>query len=208
MGFGNLLKTVRKLNRMDRWANEYMTEDKRPTVASHSFTATQAAQMLGVIEEYLGNAVDWKSLYRKSINHDFKESLTGDILSHVKNRKTQMKALVLQIENELAEDDIFSKLPSEFVDSYRNILNEDKDETLEGQILEAADKIDCLIECILEIQRNNPEDVYFRTYVNYVNFLNQMELPSVNYFLQNTLYELIGNCNELKRITKELLRKG
>lgn len=38
MGFGNLLKTVRKLNRMWRWANQYMTEDVRPTVSSHTFT--------------------------------------------------------------------------------------------------------------------------------------------------------------------------
>ncbi|MDF2534145.1 MAG: putative metaldependent phosphohydrolase [Bacillales bacterium] len=206
MGFGNLLKTVRKLNRMGRWANEYMTEDVRPTISSHSFTVTQAAQMLGTIEEKNGNTINWKQLYEKAINHDVKEALTGDILSHVKNHKDEIKTLIEEVENFLTEKNIFNKLPAEYVDDYRRILNNGKDETIEGKILEAADKIDCLIECVIEIRRNNPEEVFFETYVRYVNFLKDMNMISTKYFLQNALPELIENHTNLKRITKELLR--
>lgn len=206
MGFGNLLKTVRKLNRMGRWANEYMTEDVRPTISSHSFTVTQAAQMLGTIEEKNGVKIDWKQLYEKAINHDLKESLTGDLLSHVKNYTEEMKLQVEAIENALTETNIFKKLPEEYVEDYRRILNNGKDETIEGLILEAADKIDCLIECVIEIKRNNPEAIFFETYVRYVNKLKTMNMVSVKYFLDNTLPELIDNHTNLKRITKELLR--
>lgn len=205
MGFGNLLKTVRKLNRMWRWANQYMTEDVRPTVSSHTFTVAQATQMLGVIEEKNGTPINWRNLYEKAINHDVKEAITGDILSHVKNRNKQMKALVQQIENELTEDYIFSKLPSEYVDIYRKILNNDKDETIEGQILEAADKIDALIEAIIELQRNNPEEEFFKCFIENIRFLRDMDLYSVKYFLNNILFELIGDATELKKIAKQIL---
>lgn len=206
MGFGNLLKTVRKLNRMWRWANQYMTEDVRPTVSSHTFTVAQTAQMLGVIEEKNGTPINWRNLYEKAINHDVKEAITGDILSHVKNRNKQMKALVQQIENELTEDYIFSKLPSEYVDIYRKILNNDKDETIEGQILEAADKIDALIEAIIELQRNNPEEEFFKCFIDNIRFLRDMDLYSIKYFLNNILFELIGDATELKKIAKQILK--
>lgn len=206
MGFGNLLKTVRKLNRMGRWANERMMEDVRPTISSHSFTVTQAAQMLGVIEEKNGNKIDWRQLYEKAINHDVKEALTGDILSHVKNDTDELKLLIEQVENKLTKRNIFDKLPPEYVEDYERILNNGKDETIEGKILEAADKIDCLIESIMEVKQNNPEEVYFETYVRYIKKLKQMDMISTKYFLQNVLPELIDNHNNLKRVTKELLR--
>lgn len=206
MGFGNMLRTVRKLNRMGRWANEYMTEDVRPTISSHSFTVTQAAQMLGLIEEKNGVQINWRQLYEKSINHDVKEATTGDILSHVKNYTEEMKTQVEEIENALTESMIFSKLPEEYVDDYKRILNNGKDDTIEGMILEAADKIDCLIECIIELKRNNPEEVFFETYVRYVNKLKDMRMISTIYFLETVLPELIENHTLLKRVTKELLR--
>lgn len=206
MGFGNLLKTIRKLNRMGRWATEYMTEDVRPTIASHSFTVTQAAQMLAIIEEQNGTAIDWKHLYGGAINHDVKESLTGDVLSHVKNHNKQIKQNILSIENELAHSDIYSKLPEEYREEFKALYDLDKDNTVEGKILTAADDIDCLVECILEVTRNNPEEVFFRTYVSKVKKLRKIDLLSVRYFIDNTLYELIGNNAELKRVTKEILK--
>jgi putative hydrolase of HD superfamily len=208
MGFGNLLKTVRKLNRMGRWATEYMTEDIRPTIASHSFTVTQAAQMLAVIEEHHGTVINWKTLYGGANNHDVKESLTGDVLSHVKNHDKGIKQSILGIENILMEKDIYSKLPKEYADAFRTLYDLEKDDTVEGQILSAADDIDCIIECILEVTRNNPEEVFFRTYVSKIKKLQKMNLFSVKYFLENTLYELVGNNAELKRVTKEVLREG
>lgn len=163
--------------------------------------------MLGVIEEKNGTPINWRNLYEKAINHDVKEAITGDILSHVKNRNKQMKALVQQIENELTEDYIFSKLPSEYVDIYRKILNNDKDETIEGQILEAADKIDALIEAIIELQRNNPKEEFFKCFIDNIRFLRDMDLYSVKYFLNNILFELIGDATELKKIAKQILKE-
>lgn len=208
MGFGNLLKTVRKLNRMGRWATEYMTEDVRPTIASHSFTVVQAAQMLAVIEDHHGTEINWKVLYGGAANHDVKESLTGDVLSHVKNHNKQIKQSILTIENELAQSEIYSKLPIQYVDAFKEIYDLDKDNTVEGKILTAADDIDCIIECILEITRNNPEEVFFKTYISKIKKLRKMDLFSVKYFVDNTLYELIGDNVELKRVTKEIIGEG
>lgn len=205
MGFGNLLKTVRKLNRMGRWSTEYMTEDVRPTIASHSFTTLQAVQMLAIIEEHHGTQINWRRLFAAN-NHDVKESLTGDILSHVKNNNPEIKKAIVEIEDVLADAELFSKLPDEYVDTFKDFYNFDKDATIEGQILTAADDIDCVIECILEVTRNNPEGVFFTTYINKIKKLHNMDLYSVQYFMEYTLYELIGDNAELKRVTEEVLR--
>ena len=39
---------------------------------------------MATVEEYHGNKIDWKSLYEKSLNHDFAEVFTGDIKTPVK----------------------------------------------------------------------------------------------------------------------------
>lgn len=207
MGFGKLLTTVRKLNRIGRWSTEYMTEDVRPTIASHSFTTSQAAQLLGVIEEQHGSIIDWKNLYEKVLNHDLFEAITGDILSHVKNHNPQMKKLVLQIEEELAEEAIFSTLPEEYVDRYKEILFNGKDNSVEGKILKAADAIDLVIECINEIRRNNPEEVFRKQYVEKIIELQNIDLISVQYFLEHILIgEFLVNMQELKDFTGTILK--
>lgn len=207
MGFAKLLKTVRKLNRIGRWSTEYMTEDVRPTIASHSFTTTQVAQLLGVIEEQHGNIIDWKNLYEKAINHDTLEAITGDILSHVKNHNPEMKRLVLQIEEALAQQELFDSLPAEYVERYKEILFNGKDNTPEGKILEAADAIDLIIECINEIRRNNPEEVFREQYVDKIIKLQSIDLVSVDYFLENILIgEFLVNMQELRDFTRTILK--
>ena len=45
---------------------------------------------------------------------------------------------------------------------YRERLQEGKDDSLEGQILSVADKIDLLYETFGEIQKRNPEPLFLK----------------------------------------------
>ncbi len=49
-------------------------------------------------------------------------------------------------------------------DVYKQRLQEGKDDSLEGQILSVADKIDLLYETFGEIQKRNPEELFFEIY--------------------------------------------
>ena len=56
---------------------------------------------------------------------------------------------------------IKEEIPEQYQKVYRERLQEGKDDSLEGQILSVADKIDLLYETFGEIQKRNPEPLFF-----------------------------------------------
>ncbi len=194
MGFGNYLEIVRKLNNMGRWSNEFM--HSRATVSEHLFFVTQIGQMLGVIEEENGNEVDWKILYEKLINHDVPEAMTGDIINTMKYRETKLKELVDKIEDELVEEELVENLDSPFKERYRDMLMNFKDDTLEGRILEYADRIDALLECVYELKLGNSQP-FKEKYGVLVSKLEESDLVSVKYFLDKVLPEMTKDIDIL-----------
>ncbi len=86
---GKLITTARKLNNIGRWANEFL--HLRSSVAEHSFSVAQIAQLLGIIEEQHGQNIDWKRLYRKALNHDIPESVKADVISTTKHSHAEGK---------------------------------------------------------------------------------------------------------------------
>lgn len=196
MGFANYLHIVRKLNNMGRWSNEYM--HSRTTVSEHLFFVTQIGQMLGTIEEENGNKVDWKVLYEKLINHDVPEAMTGDIINTMKYRESKLKELVDKIEDELVEEELVANLDSPFKEKYREILMNFKDGSLEGLILEYADRIDALLECVYELKLGNAQ-TFKEKYFVLVGKLEESELVSVKYFLENVLPDMVEDIDVLEK---------
>jgi putative hydrolases of HD superfamily len=194
MSLDKYLITVRKLNNMGRWAPEFMHQ--RATVSEHSFLVAQIGQMLAIIEEEHGNKVDWGHLFKKLINHDVVEALTGDILSFVKHKNPEMKKMVDIIEEEVAEEHLLSYMEEPYRSTYKKLMFDGKDKTLEGQILRAADHIDALIECINEINLENcvPFEEKYNTILSQ---LKQTNIVSAQYFLDNILPGLLSGCNKL-----------
>ena len=84
-GLANFISYARKLSNIKRWNTEFLY--KKASVAEHSYSVAQIAQCIGLIEEEHGQTINWEKLYRKAINHDIKESCTGDILHNTKHRK-------------------------------------------------------------------------------------------------------------------------
>jgi len=183
--------------------------DNRPTVAAHSFTVAQTAQLLGRIEETeFRQVINWKELYEKALNHDFKEAYTGDIKGPIKNHNPEVKAHIETIEEIFANDMLYSQLSPVYADMYKHILSNGKDNTIEGQILKAADSIDLLMECLNEIQAGNPSREFQNAYVDGVRKLKRIELGSVQCFLTTILQELLDSAEELvniKAVTASIL---
>lgn len=194
MSLDKYLKTVRKLNNMGRWAPEFMHQ--RATVSEHSFLVAQIGQMLAIIEEEHGNKVNWESLFKKLINHDVVEALTGDILSFVKHRKPEMKKMVDIIEEEVAHEHLLSFMEEPYRSIYGKLMFDGKDETIEGQILRCADNIDALIECINEINLENCTPFEEKYHIILAQ-LKEINLVSSKYFLENILPNLTSSCKKL-----------
>lgn len=162
------------------------------TVAAHSYRVASVAQVLGDIEELAGHEVDWKSLYEKSLNHDYTERFIGDIKTPVKYASKELRGMLQTVEEGMTEKFITQEIPEEFQEIYRRRLFEGKDETVEGEILAIADKVDLLYESFEEIVKNNPEPVYKEMFFESIQTIKNYEhRPSVIYFFDKIFPELL-----------------
>ncbi len=196
MGLYNYLLTVRKLNNMGRWATDFMHQ--RTTVSEHSFFVAQVGQMLALIEEEHGNAIHWESLFKKLLNHDVVEAMTGDIISTVKNKNVQLRDMLGLLEKEVAEENLLVNLDEPYKSIYRELLFDGKDDTLEGKILRCADHIDAIMECIGEVRLNNLIP-FVGKYHSILEKLQEIDLPSTRYFISEILPGLVCECPELQK---------
>jgi putative hydrolase of HD superfamily len=187
MSAADYLLSVKKLNNIGRWASDFM--HRRASVAEHSFSVAQVAQLLGIMEENAGNKVDWGKLYKKALNHDVSEAFTGDILSHVKHRTEKMKYMVEEIEVLIAEDMLLSSFSEPYKEVFRDILFDGKDSSMEGRILKYADNIDALLECLYEKNLGN-KSPFETKYDEILAKLEGSELLSVKLFLRDILPDL------------------
>ncbi len=162
------------------------------TVAAHSFRVAMIAQTLADIEEVSGNKINWQTLYEKSLNHDYTERFIGDIKTPVKYANKELRSMLASVEESMTEAFINQELPNEFQTIYQRRLSEGKDDTLEGQILSVADKIDLMYESYEEISKSNPDNVFKDMFFDAVITVKQYrELSSVQYFFKNIFPELI-----------------
>ena len=137
MGMHEYLKSLSDLEMINRAPGYFKFEEHN--VAAHSFKVTQAAQMLGDIEEQAGNEIDWRSLYEKALNHDYTERFIGDIKTPVKYATPELRSMLARVDKSLTENFIQSEIPAEFRAAYERRFAEGKDDTLEGKILAVAD---------------------------------------------------------------------
>ena len=180
------------------------------SVAAHSFKVAEIAQMLGDVEELAGNKVNWQMLYEKSLNHDYTERFIGDIKTPVKYATPTLRQMLADVEATMTENFIKNEIPHDFKDRYRRRLSEGKDETLEGQILSVADKIDLLYEGFGEIEKGNPEQVFLDIYSESLSTILQFKnRPSVRYFLDEVLPDMLdekfASRDQLAKLTKETM---
>ena len=190
MGVHQYVKRLSDLEKLIRLPGKFKYFEHN--VAAHSFKVTKIAQYLATVEEHHGNTIDWKSLYEKALNHDFAEVFTGDIKTPVKYAKTELKMLFSQVEQDMVDTFINEEIPEPYKDIYRERLQEGKDDSLEGQILSVADKIDLLYETFGEIQKRNPEDLFFEIYEHSLETIMQFDhLSSVQDFIENVIPEML-----------------
>lgn len=211
MGMHEYLKSLSDLEMINRAPGYFKFEEHN--VAAHSFKVTQAAQMLGDIEEHAGQEIDWRALYEKALNHDYTERFIGDIKTPVKYATKELRTMLAKVDESLTENFIQTELPEEFRKAYERRFAEGKDQTLEGKILAVADKIDLMYESFGEIQKGNPEPVYMDIYCSSLKAIMKFnDMVSVQYFLRNILPELLKDNakanaqNQLSIMTTQILQ--
>lgn len=124
--------------------------------------------------------------------HDASEILTGDLPTPIKYYNPDIKTAYKQVER-VAGERLLEMLPPELRGSYAPLVLED-DKELEP-IVKAADKLSAHIKCLEEQKAGNTE---FDTAAKQTwEAMVAMELPELNWFLENCLRPFSLNLDQL-----------
>ncbi|RKJ34481.1 HD domain-containing protein, partial [Butyricicoccus sp. 1XD8-22] len=196
MGIHKFFTSLNDLERIFRAPGRFKFEEHN--VAAHSWKVSQYAMFFGTLEEMNGANVDWKSLYEKTINHDFAEVFIGDIKTPVKHASVELKQMLAHVEEKMMEKFIREEIPPDFQEIFFERMKEGKDATLEGRLLEFADKLDQFYESFAELKRGNTDKEFVIMYQQALLKLLQMPLEvSVNYFRTEILSDVMEEDTQI-----------
>ena len=188
---GKFLLTLRNLEQIKRYQTRRMLFPR--SVAEHTTGVFYAGYVLAQWEERkFGNKINWELLSAKLMFHDVPEAITGDILSPMKNCTEDMKSAVAGAEKLIFEKQFMPIIPKSWRSDLKKHMLDGKDDTIEGEILKAADLIDGVFEIRSELmyanEKNNKELVEILQY--FLQKLLQSKIKSVQYFLKYPLEDL------------------
>ncbi|NOV01021.1 YfbR-like 5'-deoxynucleotidase [Paenibacillus planticolens] len=200
-------RSLNDLERIIRCPGKFKFEEH--SVAAHSWKVVQYAKTLADIEEKNGATIDWKKLYEITSSHDYGEIFIGDIKTPVKHASPELRLLIQKVEEGMVYNFIEEQIPDEYKDIFHKQLREGKDSSMEGLILEVADKMDQVYEAFAELQRGNTEKEFIKMYRDALIKINSIPLYCVDYFLNNILPDMVNDeitsPVDIKRITEEAL---
>ncbi|ALP36866.1 HD domain-containing protein [Paenibacillus sp. 28ISP30-2] len=207
MGIHTYFRSLNELERIIRCPGKFKFEEH--SVSAHSWKVVQYAKTLADIEERNGVSIDWKKLYEITSSHDYGEIFIGDIKTPVKHSSKELRLLIQQVEEGMIEYFIEENIPEEFKAIFRKQLREGKDNSVEGLILEVADKMDQVYEAFAELQRGNTEKEFIVMYRNALVKIKNIQLKCVDYFLEHILPDMVKeetpSSIDIKKITEEAL---
>ncbi len=207
MGIHAYFRSLNELERIIRCPGKFKFEEH--SVSAHSWKVVQYAKTLADIEERNGVSIDWKKLYEITSSHDYGEIFIGDIKTPVKHSSKELRLLIQQVEEGMIEYFIEENIPEDFKAIFRKQLREGKDDSVEGLILEVADKMDQVYEAFAELQRGNTEKEFIVMYRNALVKIKNIQLKCVDYFLENILPDMVKeetpSSIDIKKITEEAL---
>ncbi|WP_138495378.1 YfbR-like 5'-deoxynucleotidase [Paenibacillus pinistramenti] len=207
MGIHAYFQSLTDLERIIRCPGKFKFQDH--SVAEHSWKVIQYAKTLADIEESHGVPVDWKKLYEITSSHDYGEIFIGDIKTPVKHHSLELRSMLQQVEERMVAHFIEEHIPGEFQPIFRRQLREGKDESVEGKILEVADKLDQIYEAFIELQLGNMEKEFVLMYRNALIKIKSIDLHCVDYFLKHILPDMVTEGArspiDIEQITREAL---
>ena len=183
----DLLKQALRLEEMKRYPNKPFPVKK--DVAQHSFEVSIIGISLAEWEERkFGNNINWSKLSKSLLFHDLAESVTGDVLPYLKNINRE---LFDEAEKELVDKLLIPKFPKSWRTEYSQYILNPKDNTIEGLIVEASDRLASIEELTKMLNFTNPEKEIYNEIVSIIQdillILTKVNLESCKYFLKYTL---------------------
>lgn len=178
--FFAMLSRMKYINRWGLMRNTF-TEN----ISEHSLDVAIIAHALTVIHnKKFDGSLNPERVALLGLYHDATEIITGDLPTPVKYFNDEIREAYRQVE-ELSSMRLLAMLPKELQEEYAPLLSPNENEAELWHIVKAADKLSALIKCIEEEKAGNRE--FSRAYAATLESLEKMELPEVQYFMENML---------------------
>ncbi len=186
-GFYALVSRMKNIN---RWA--LMRNSFTENVQEHSHMTAVLAHALAVIaRDVYGKDADPDKCAAAALFHDASEIITGDMPTPVKYYSSEITSAYKSVED-IAVNRLVSALPEEMRPSYSELLSP------EGEVkkyVKAADKLSAYIKGVEELKAGNEE--FRRASEQSLKKLEAMEMPEVNYFLENFMPAFMLTLDEI-----------
>lgn len=181
-----------RLKHIYRWS--LMRCNTKENVAEHSFDAAIIAHALCLIKNnYFGASLDEVEAVLAALYHETAEAITGDLPTPVKYYDSQITSAYKRIEKQ-AEQKMLDMLPPELENDLRKYVEGDVDPEIKT-LVKAADKICAYIKCLEEKKSGNTE--FDKAAIKIKHSLSELDMPEVNYFLDNFLEGYMLTLDEL-----------
>ena len=186
-GFYALVSRMKNIN---RWA--LMRNSFTENVQEHSHMTAVLAHALAVIaRDVYGKEADPDKCAAAALFHDASEIITGDMPTPVKYYSSEITSAYKSVED-IAVSRLVSALPEEMRPSYSELMNPEGDVK---RYVKAADTLSAYIKCLEELKAGNEE--FRRASEQSVRKLEAMEMPEVNYFLENFMPAFMLTLDEI-----------
>ena len=192
----NFNALVSRIKYIPRWS--LMRQSRQEYLAEHTTEVMHIAHTLAAVaKEKFGADVDEKNIVICALYHDISEILTGDMPTPVKYNDVVLKRAYKDMESK-ATDKMIETVDPAIKANIAPYVKADMLSAREKQILKAADKFSALIKCMEELQCGNSE--FKLAYESTKKSLEDMQLPEVDYFMENMLPSYSLCLDELAKI--------
>ena len=172
---------ISRMRFINRWA--LMRNSYTENIQEHSHMTAVLAHALAVIRnQFFDGRVDEGQVAVAALYHDAGEILTGDMPTPIKYYNPAIREAYRQVER-VAEEKLLAMLPDELRPTYSAALSPAAPEI--QQLVKAADKLSAYIKC-----KQAAEQTRYA--------LDDMELPELDYFLENFLPSFKLTLDELE----------
>ncbi len=138
------------------------------SVAEHSFYVAHFVQIICKLLKENKIEIDSEKALQMALIHDSEEGFSGDIITPFKHYNDKVAKAISEVNEEII-DQTFDELPEniskEFIDLWHE---EQKRESIESQVVKAADSLSLLSKCFEEIEAGNNffQEIYKRQLSN------------------------------------------
>lgn len=169
-----------RMRHIYRWS--LMRNVTQENIQEHSLQVAMIAHGLALIKNKLfEGSVNPERVALLALFHDSNETLTGDLPTPIKYFNPEIRNAYKSLES-VSKERLLNLLPDELREEYQTILFYDE-QSEEGKLVKAADRISAYIKCLEEVKAGNGE--FKKAQVATMKKIQEVDCPEVRYFMDH-----------------------